>query len=199
MLSDPDSGGPDPQTEGYSAWWHRTTSCQIRISVAQILKPYDRVHGGTESHIVRSGWWRYKSSDPQTQGYGAWWHRTTYYQIRMVAAEILIYSHPGIYNSSAWWHRNTYFRIRGGGSTDPRLPKPKHLVHDGTRTTDLRFSRSGYQRHSFSSSNTGIECRWHITMLSDPDGGGLDPKILKHRDIVHGGTESCCQIRMVGA
>jgi hypothetical protein len=37
-------------------------------------------------------------------------------------------------------------------------------------------------------------------ILSDPDGGGTDPQILKPSDRVHGGTEpTCFQIRMVAA
>jgi hypothetical protein len=101
----------DPQTQGYSAWWHRIPYCQIRMVAAQILKPRDRVDGGTKSHIVRSGWWRHRSSnpgiecmvaqnpilsdpdgggtDPETQGCSAWWHRIPYCQIRKAAAQIL--------------------------------------------------------------------------------------------------------------
>ncbi len=75
-FSDPDGGGTYPYPKILKprdivhGWWHRVTCCQIRIVAAQILrslKHRDIVHGGTESHIVRSGWWRYRSSDPQTQ------------------------------------------------------------------------------------------------------------------------------------
>jgi hypothetical protein len=51
------------------------------------------------------------------------------------------------------------------------------------------------------SSNPGIECMVaQNPMLSDPDGGGTDPQILKPSDIVHNGTDpTCFQIRMVAA
>jgi hypothetical protein len=99
MLSDPDGGGTDPHllkpmdivhggTESHfvrSGWWrHRSSDQGIERMVAQnrilsdpdcggtdpqILKPRDIVHGGTESHAVRSGWWRHRSSDPHTEEY----------------------------------------------------------------------------------------------------------------------------------
>jgi hypothetical protein len=51
------------------------------------------------------------------------------------------------------------------------------------------------------SSNPGIECMVaQNPILSDPDGGGTNPQILKPRDMVHGGTRTTyCQIRMVAA
>jgi hypothetical protein len=116
ILSDPDGGGTDPQ----------------------ILKPWDIVHGGTESHVGRSGWWRHRSSDPQTlgytvvhggteshvvrsgywrhrfsshqtQGYSAWRHRIPYCQIRIAAAQILI-SPPRI-SSKCWAALNCVLKI----------------------------------------------------------------------------------------
>ncbi len=75
ILSEPDGGGTDPQ----------------------ILKPRYLVHGGTESHVVRSDG---DGTDPHIINPGtycsAWWPRITYCQIRMVAAQILRSSNPGI-------------------------------------------------------------------------------------------------------
>jgi hypothetical protein len=72
MLSDPYGGGTDPQIlkpseiECMVVQNHMFSDPYGEGTDSQILKPRDIVHGGTKSHVVRSGYRRHSliSSNP---------------------------------------------------------------------------------------------------------------------------------------